>query len=410
MSGRTGRPAAVGIVGASGMVGLAAVEQLRRLGVDDLRLGARRADLVRRAVDEVLGGRGEAHAVDATDPAALARFCSGCQVVLNCAGPTYLLGDTVGVAALAAGAHYVDVAGDDPVLESMTGRGLAGTDRAVVVSAGTLPGLSSLLPRWLAASGFTRPVGLTAHVGGIEPCSPVVATDMLLSMRTGGVAGAAFGEPLAAWRDGARRPRALRAAENTVAPRFPGPVAITPFLSAETERLAGALGLRSVDWYNVHPGPAVRAELARMPGYAADPATDPAQVGVRLRRAADLDLHGRTPYYLMVFGLHGQSTGGHRTATLVLRAPSSYRLTGLVGALAARAVLAANVPPGLRAACDVLDPGEVVDEIRAAGPDLGVLHTDHADHAEAGAPARTAAASQWPAAPALSDDAEEGVL
>ncbi|WP_131787848.1 saccharopine dehydrogenase NADP-binding domain-containing protein [Protofrankia symbiont of Coriaria ruscifolia] len=368
-SARPGPPA-VGLVGASGMVGSAAAAALRKLGVESIRLGARRIDGVRRVLADVLDGRGEIMAVNATDPVSLTRFCAGCQVVLNCAGPTYLLRDTVAVAAVAVGAHYIDVAGDDPAWEGMAARGLAGTDRAVVFSAGTLPGLSSILPRWLAATGFGRPTTLTAHVGGREPCSPVVATDMILSLSIGGADGAAFGEPLAAWRGGARRPRVLRAASNAVAPFFPGPVGMTPFLSTETVRLARALGLDDVDWFNVYPGPAVHAEMQRMPGYAREPGTDLAEVGARLHRAAALDLVGRTPFYLMVFSMRGtppDDAGTEIRRTLVLRTSSSYQLTGLVGALAARASLDGALPAGLHFACDVLDPHAVVREIREAG-------------------------------------------
>jgi hypothetical protein len=190
---------------------------------------------------------------------------------------------------------------------------------------------------------------------------------MLLSLETGGAEGGAFGEPLAAWRGGLRRSRALRAVEDATAPFFPGPVALTPFLSTETERLARALRLDDVDWFNVYPGAAVRAELQRMPGYAHDPDTDRADVGRRLDLAARLDLAGRSPYYLMVYAIRSGPGGAGATRTAVLRAPSSYRLTGLVGALTTRAVVDGGTPQGLHYACDVLDPAGVIDEVRRSG-------------------------------------------
>jgi hypothetical protein len=363
------------------MVGSAAMAELRRLGIGALRLGARRADRIRQVRAGEWDGQGEVVAVDATDPADLAAFCAGCQVVLNCAGPSYLLTDTVAAATVRAGGHYVDVAGDDPACEGMAARGLSGTDRSVVFSAGTLPGLSSIVPRWLARRStpdgcpartaapvdIGRPRALTAHVGGMEPCSPAVTTDMMLSLRTGGADGAAFGEPLAAWRGGQLRSRALRAAEDTVAPFFPGPVACMPFLSTETGRLARALRLDDVDWYTVYPGGAVWAELRQLPGYAHGPDSGHTDAGVRLMRAARLDLAGRSPYYLMVFTMWGERDGAAVTRTAVLRTPSSYRLTGLVGAITTRAVLDGRTPPGLHYACDVLDPDHVVGEVRRSG-------------------------------------------
>lgn len=411
----------VGVLGASGMVGQGATVQLRRLGADRLRLGARRPDALRRLVGGRLDGHGEVLPADATDPESLAAFCTGCDIVINCAGPTYQLKETVAAAAVAAGAHCVDVAGDDPAHERMVARGLAGTDRAVVFSAGVLPGLSSIVPRWMARA-FERPETLTAHVGGREPCSPVVAADMLLSLRTGGADGAAFGEALAAWRAGRRRSRVLRATERNRVPGFPGLVAATPFLSAETERLARALALTDVDWFNVHPGSAVRAEMLRLPHYLAEAAgpagaVDPTSTtagtgagesfGVRLARAAELDLAGRSPFYAMAFAMTGRAAGGPAGRTVLLRTPSSYHLTGLVGALAAQHVLAGDVPPGLHFAADVLDPELIVDGLRAASASLALSLT-----VSDTAPARGDGRSPADAGPDLSaeDRVEEGVL
>lgn len=351
----------IGVIGATGSVGSAAVAHLHRLGVGPLRIGARRtAPLEKMAADFPA----ETVVVDARDPAALATFCADCAVVLNCAGPTYELEDTVAAAALAAGAHCVDVAGDDPVHEALAHRDLRG--RTVVLSAGTLPGLSSLLPRWLAATELDRADALSAWVGGVEHCSPVVAVDMMLSLRTGGAGGQAYGEPNAAWRGGTVRSRALRPAEDVTVPMFPGPVAVQPFLSAETRRLAATLALGTVDWFNVYPGPAVRAVLAALPA-AAREGVEQGRLAARMIRAAEVDLAGRRPYYQMVFTLRGTRRDVPAEVTAVLRTPSSYRLTGLVGALATAAVLAGTVPRGVHYAADVLDPAAVVAALRASG-------------------------------------------
>lgn len=358
----------IGVLGASGSVGQGAVEHLHRLGVGPLRLGARRLGPVRRLSAGLPGADIETVPVDVRDAAALASFCAGTTLVVNCAGPTYELKETVAAAALAAGAHCVDVAGDDPVHEALT----AGTsigDRTVLLSAGTLPGLSSLLPRWLAATEFDSVDSLTAWVGGVEHCSPVVAVDMMLSLRSGGAGGAAYGEANAAWRGGGVRSRALRPAEDATVPQFTGSVAVQPFLSAETRRLARALRLRDVDWLNVYPGPQVRTLLSALPA-AASHGADEADLARRMIRAAELDLTGREPYYQMVFAMSGSRDGVRTERTALLRVASSYRLTGLVGALAAVAVLDGDVPPGVHFAADVLSPSATVTALRAAGEPL----------------------------------------
>jgi hypothetical protein len=354
---------------------------LGALGHTGLRLGGRNTDALRKVAAAEPGA--SVVRADADDPAGLAAFAAGCAVVLNCAGPTYRLRATVPAAALAAGAHCVDVAGDDPAAEDLAAAGGIPRGLSAVLSAGTLPGLSGILPRWLAGQGLDSVVALTAYCGGLEPCTPTVAADLLLSLTTGGTDGAAYGEPLAAWRAGRKESRVLRVTEDAEAPGFPGRVALQPFLGAETERLAHDLGLDRLDWLNVHPGPRVRALLNGLPGRLAEGA-DRGELAEALMLAARLDLAGRTPYYVMDLRLVGTLHGRPAERRLAVRTASSYRLTAAVGALAADAVLRGRIPPGVHFACDVLDPAEVVEHIRirtGGGAELFELTGDGLDPA-----------------------------
>lgn len=347
----------IGVLGATGRVGGAAARALA--AGHPVLLGGRRAEALRALA---LPGA-ETHALDLDDPAALDAFAARCRVVLHCAAPAFGIGDRVARAAARAGADYVDVSGDALLHEQLDA---APAPRVAVLGAGVVPGLSALVPRLLAAraGGLAR---LTGYAGGVEPCSPGVARDMLLSLETGGPGGAGYGEPLAAWRGGRRVPRALRAEEDATAPLFPGRVALQPFLAAEAERLARNLALESLEWFNVHPGAHVRAALRRLRSL------DPAQAAAELVRTAELDLAGRTPYHLVVVQAHGRD-GGRRTA--VVRSPDSYALTGTVAALAAEAVAAGRIRPGVHYACDVLDP----DAVLAGIEDAGAARVELLDH------------------------------
>ncbi|GAA4634174.1 saccharopine dehydrogenase NADP-binding domain-containing protein [Actinoallomurus vinaceus] len=82
------------------------------------------AELARRGIDVVLSGRDQgrlrAAAVGAGVPDAELRVAQagdaaalrGCDVVINCAGPFVVTGDAVIRAAITAGCHYVDIAGE----------------------------------------------------------------------------------------------------------------------------------------------------------------------------------------------------------------------------------------------------------------------------------------------------------
>ncbi|MGH3729514.1 MAG: saccharopine dehydrogenase NADP-binding domain-containing protein [Micromonosporaceae bacterium] len=333
MSARTGR---VGVVGAYGAVGRIAVAQLRAWDVGPLRVGGRD----RRRTEELAAGMAaEPCPVDVTDPVNLDGFCAGCAVVLNCAGPTLAVGDLVARAAARAGAHYVDVSGDDGLYATVSAA-FAASDRAAAVSAGMMPGLTTLLPRYLAATSPVGPTRLVGYVGGRDRFTTVAAADYLA---VDGSAAQRYGEPFAAWLDGGRVPHGLAPLIDTWLPFFPEPATAQPYLSTETERLAADLGLTEVRWYSVFPGEHTLAALrARRPDATA------------LREAAALDTFGRDRYMVLVLEISGQDT----VRTGVLRGTGATELTGAMGALATRQVWAGRVPAGTHHAGEILDPAD----------------------------------------------------
>ncbi|NYT95649.1 saccharopine dehydrogenase NADP-binding domain-containing protein [Salinispora sp. H7-4] len=334
---------AVAVLGASGAVGRAALDLLRSWDVGPLRAGARRPVAVAGV---------ESLAVDARDPAALARFCFAARVVLNCAGPATDLTDTVARAAVGAGADYVDAAGDDTLYDAVahvltTGDGT----RVAVVSAGMMPGLTGLLPRLLAAQ---LPQGdrLAGYIGGRDRFTRTAAIDYVAA--TG-----SFGWPSAAWRDDRVVPGALAPVGDIIVPFFPELVTGQPYLSAEAARAASALGLRQLDWYSVFAGDRVLAALRTAPR--------PGNAGLRkaadlLCRAAELDVFGHRPYQNVVVTLAGPDGG--RTAAVC--GTGASELTGTMAALTARAVLTGAVPPGIHHAAETLDPTDTFAELATA--------------------------------------------
>ncbi|MCP9984885.1 saccharopine dehydrogenase NADP-binding domain-containing protein [Actinomadura madurae] len=85
----------IGVLGASGTVGRVAVDRLASWDLGDLRLGGRDLDRAAEVGAQVPAARTEPVRVDLNDADALRAFCAGCDVVVNCAGPSYLVLDTV---------------------------------------------------------------------------------------------------------------------------------------------------------------------------------------------------------------------------------------------------------------------------------------------------------------------------
>ena len=357
----TGVQGPVAVLGGTGVVGQAAVRMLTRLGIEDLRVGARE---VTRIESSALPPGAERRRVDAGDPDSLAEFCAGTRLVLNCAGPSYLMLDRVARAALAAGSDYVDVSGDGPTYRLLEGSPLVRPGRTAVLSAGMLPGLANVVPR-LLADDLTG-ARLVVYAGGIEPFAAASAGDLALSLDSSdGDEGDWYGETLAAWAGGRRRRNALPVREDVEVAGFPGRVTTMPFLTADAERLARSAGLEDLHWYNVFVGNALRLTLTRLRGRVRGDAATLAAIVDEISAAAALDLAGLDPFYSMAFTVH-RSNG---IDTAVLRTPSSFELTAATAAYAVRAVLSGVIAPGLHYADDVLDPHGLLDTVA----DLGAL-------------------------------------
>lgn len=333
----------VGIVGGHGTVGRSVAQQLQVWGRYRLRIGGRNA-LHGQAFVEELGGHAEWARVEADDPQSLESFCAGCAAVVNCAGPASLIGEKIGRAAFATGAYYID-AGWYASLD------LPSVGRTALLAAGMYPGLSGLLPRFLAAQGFDRLTGLTAYVGGCDRLSSIAAIDYLDSLTNG------FGEANAAWLGGRRVSQALSGGEPTSVPFFPRPVVLQPYLTSEAEHLAASLGLSELRWYSVFDGQHVVAAL---------PLAGSKRDALSLVKAAQMDLFGRDPYQIMLFEMAGTRGRACVSRTLLLRASGGAELTGIAAAAGVRAALAGEIPGGIHDFADTVNPEFMVDCLRQA--------------------------------------------
>ncbi|MER6688147.1 saccharopine dehydrogenase NADP-binding domain-containing protein [Streptomyces minutiscleroticus] len=348
---------AIGVIGGYGAVGSAAVRRLHQAGASPLLIAGRdpgKADALLDALPAD-GPPAATMAVDLDDPDSLDRFAARCRLVVNCAGPSYRILDTVAEAALRHGADYVDAAGDDPAHRLLCADGGAGqwatAGRTAVLSAGALPGLSGLLPRALTAR-TRRATRLDAYLGGVAPLTPAAAGDVLLAR------GPEHGTSAAAWQDGGVRERALPPRRDVRLDAFPRPVSVFPFLSTEAVRLARDTGIGHVRWYTVFGGERLAGELAM--AWAMN-STD--TTGLVAAAAEDVRHYGA--WYGQEFHLWEGATDGPPAAKLVLRSADSYELSGFLTATAVLRLLHGSIAPGVHFAADVLDPAQVAQALAA---------------------------------------------
>jgi hypothetical protein len=331
----------VGIVGGHGAVGRSVARQLQVWRQFRIRIGGRNT-LHGRAFVETLRGDAEWVLADVDDARSLESFCAGCDAVVNCAGPASFIGEKIGHAAFAAGAHYVDAGG-------RAAMDLPPAGRTALLAAGMYPGLSGLLPRFLAAREFDGVSRLTAYIGGCDRLSYIAAIDYLDSL------GDRSGEANAAWLGGRRVCRALAREEERSVPFFPRSVVLQPYLTAEAERLAVSLGLSELRWYSVFDGQHVVDALSL---------AGSRQAAEFLVKATQMDLFGREPYQILLFEMTGTQGDASVRRSLVLKASGGAALTGVAAAAGVRAVLAGEIPDGVQDFADCMNPGIMVEYLR----------------------------------------------
>jgi short subunit dehydrogenase-like uncharacterized protein len=107
------------LFGATGYTGRLTAHALAARGADFAIAGRNRSKLEELAAAT---GNPEVRIADATDAEAIAKAASDCRVLLSCVGPFAELGDAAVEAALIAGVHYADSAGEGGFIDRIVSR------------------------------------------------------------------------------------------------------------------------------------------------------------------------------------------------------------------------------------------------------------------------------------------------
>ncbi|TCP47260.1 short subunit dehydrogenase-like uncharacterized protein [Tamaricihabitans halophyticus] len=108
----------IAVYGASGYTGKLVAAEVDRRGFDLVMLG-RNETRLRAAANDLRIPKPELRPASLSDPEGLRTALTGCDVVVNCAGPFTALGESVVHAAIAAGCHYVDTAGEQAYVKKV---------------------------------------------------------------------------------------------------------------------------------------------------------------------------------------------------------------------------------------------------------------------------------------------------
>jgi hypothetical protein len=275
--------------------------------------------------------------------------------MVNCLGPGSVYSVPVARCALAHGVAYVDPAGGPELLDDL--RHQAPDSWTAILDAGIRPGLTGLLVRWAAAQ-CARPIALRLWHGGLVPLSRGSAIDILMlggsDFGATGCVRRSFAQVRAGGADTLQVPRIL---ESGGQGRL--------FLSMELARICDVLGVPDADEAHVVVGRRLAAVADSYAGAAvrAWDAQRRDEAVQRLQSAVLADLSGRAPHYAIVV----EAQGGPGRRRVCVRTSDPLGLSGVIVALAVRAIAEGHAPLGAHTADEALEADACLQAIRASG-------------------------------------------
>lgn len=365
----------IGVIGGTGRVGREVVRYLVRETPYRVLMGGRRAPSEDR---EDPAGRVDFMTVDLFQEKSLAAFCDACDILVNCAGPSSLVGDRVAMAALEHGAHYVDPGGHNPLYQGLAAHEerLREKGLAFVLAVGILPGLSEVFPIHEADLHFDAVHDMEYHYIGRDRWTRNSAYDIAW-----GVGHIGKGEAPVMYEAG--RPREvnlLTSGKNVDLPDPVGRQKLFPVFREELRAFVEERGIAGARVYGNNWGRWVGlATIAiRLLGGYGNEKRLWRSAGL-IVRAAERDLRGKRPGFLLHLRMRGTRDGIPRSLVSTLYFEDTYRATGVCAAIAARLVAEGGVPSGRRWASLLPDIAGFMTLFRERGYEIVRELRDEAD-------------------------------
>lgn len=332
----------IGILGARGTAGQACVQALLRDTSFTLRLGGRDAE--KGAVHTAqLGSRVHFVPVDIQDAQALKNFVCGCQLVINCAGPSRLILDTVARAALQAGCHYLDLAGDEVLYQRTEDLHVTLYQKRLccLLSIGIFPGLSGLFLDYCLQEGDSRAQDTSLFFANCgEAMSQTAALDIVYSLRDG------FGLGMHRLQNG-QVVRDNAGPQLVNLPFFRESLALYPSLNYECQRVATRRRTPNLRCCVSMPSHTMQTLFQIRAAESWQHPTEVEQSARQLAAASLLDCKDFSPFTWYQVKAKGEQNGEywHLDAELIWNKPS-VQLVGRMIAITVQMIISEHYLPG----------------------------------------------------------------
>jgi saccharopine dehydrogenase-like NADP-dependent oxidoreductase len=348
-----------GVIGAYGRVGLECVQSLVETTDNLVVVGGRDRQKL-EAHFKNMGERISMQPVDVDDREALDRFCAGCDIVINCAGPSGRILDKVACAAIGNNSHYVDPSGNAKLYSALDQKKAEIERKALtlLIYAGLNPGVSGLLPASVAMREFDVADRIDIfHAGGGEMTFNS-AYDVIESITDGST------ESMVHFENGKKK-KGLAPLNNYRLPDPVGMVNAYPVFSQELMAVIDRCNLKSARCYSAFMGMATPRTLFEI-GVTKQYETEEqkARSARLLVNALKEDIGEKKPCFMIHVKARGKRNRADREVLATLSAKNGYKALGVVVAIAARFIDEGKcVGPGCFLLTDGVNPEQFMASI-----------------------------------------------
>lgn len=172
----------LGVVGATGQVGIGVVETLLNNPSTPLLLGSRRIEkLIDQFGEESKNVKYQT--VDVFDKASIQSFCENCYLVINAVGPSSITLERVAEVCILTNTNYLDISGDKTMrkaIEEVITKQYS--TETFAISAGVYPGLTEMFAAFLLQQRMDLSERISCYFAGKGSFSETGAYDIVSSL------------------------------------------------------------------------------------------------------------------------------------------------------------------------------------------------------------------------------------
>lgn len=337
----------IGIIGGYGEVGLQAARVINKWGKFKIKIGGRNVNVAKLKLSKEFK---EAlwQEIDINNKDSIEKFIKNCKLVINCVGPSCNISAMVAKKCFEHSCHYVD-AGFNEELKNIE---LINEGVKAIYASGSIPGLSGILPRWLATK-FDKVDSLVSYTGILEKFNSSAAEDYL-----DGAIKNNF--PLAGWKNGEICSSILKRKTEVELPYFSNKVNLYPYFDKETEVVAKHLHLVNGEWYMAFEGNYIQAALDKV---CFEFLSDKKLAIKHLCEVTALDCMENGSYIKFLIQISGKKDKSKTTKTLILQEQKPSVLTGTIVAVATMCILENEIEDGIYSLSEILNMERFMDRL-----------------------------------------------